>query len=236
MRLEQVTITGIDDQTEMSFIDDMTSRFGHVEWGVLLYDKKRGTPRYPSDSWLANLTGTFRHKYDTQFCAHICGTLCDRMITDGGETYLTGELIEFSDPRFFSRVQLNSYPDSQWDFTAINRLASNICPYADIILPIPNEVIRDRVRPIFLGNVNFLFDASRGRGVKPKEWPAADIEGYLGFAGGITPDNIREVLDPLCSRSENVEFWIDMESGVRTNDHLDPVKVEKMLTIAETYL
>lgn len=234
MRLDCVTITGIDDGVDLSVIDDLSARFDFVEWGVLLSTDRKGTPRYPSDRWLAELTNTFFGKYDNSFAAHLCGSLCERFVETSGETYLTGELIEFSKPRFFSRIQINSYP--RWTPVQINALASRLLGYADLIVPIPTDDVLERAKQTFLENVEFLYDRSRGRGIVPIEWPRIEINGPVGFAGGISPDNVREALDTLTARPEDRFFWIDMESGVRIDDRFDPERVESVLTIAKDYL
>lgn len=48
---------------------------------------------------------------------------------------------------------------------------------------------------------------------------------YQGFAGGLNPENIlerKEEIDILWEK----DYWLDMESGVRTDDWFDLDKVE----------
>src|SRR4051812_39531430 len=101
MILDFVTITGADDNVDLLFLDDMTTKYPHVEWGILLSDSRKGQPRYPSDAWLARLTDTLYTKFDNNFSAHLCGSLCERLINEGAEIYKTGELIEHSVPKMF---------------------------------------------------------------------------------------------------------------------------------------
>ena len=49
---------------------------------------------------------------------------------------------------------------------------------------------------------------------------------HLGFAGGIGPDNVLDVIRDIGPRDP---YWIDMESGVRTDDKLDLAKVRRVL-------
>ena len=62
------------------------------------------------------------------------------------------------------------------------------------------------------------------------------IEGKLcGYAGGISPDTIENVLQSLDHNVLGLT-WIDMESGVRDdNDYLDLDKVEFILKKAANY-
>lgn len=237
MIFDFMTITGADDEVDLLFLDDMTTQFPHVEWGILLSEKRKGSPRYPSDKWLARLTDTFYTKFDTAFSAHLCGSMCDRLIIEGGETYISGELVEHAIPKLFSRLQLNSYPEMSDRTASVNSLASSVTELGiEIILPVPNDTVLENSRRTFLNNVAFLYDSSRGKGIVPAEWPTPDRDRYVGYAGGFTPDNIQEFLERARNAPTNQHFWIDLESGARTDDNLDYKKVEKILSISEGYV
>ena len=237
MRLERVTITGIDDQVDLGWLDELTFAFPFVEWGVLLSDGRKGKPRYPTDEWVARLTDMFMPRYDNNFSAHLCGDLCDRLIGDAGQSYLRGELVPQSRPGFFSRIQLNSFADNpKWEFHHINLLASNLDGNSEIIVPITDEQAMYRVRQAFHANVNFLHDPSRGQGVPTENWSNPHTEHFVGFAGGIGPHNVRDVIEMLNARDDDRWYWIDMETNVRTDDQLDPMKVEEILKIAASFV
>jgi phosphoribosylanthranilate isomerase len=59
----------------------------------------------------------------------------------------------------------------------------------------------------------------------PISAPAYASKVHLGFAGGINPDNVIDKMDEITSLPVG-RFWIDMESGVRTDDRFDLDKVE----------
>lgn len=76
--------------------------------------------------------------------------------------------------------------------------------------------------------VVWLHDPSGGRGVLPDVRPShpGDCR-FLGFAGGLRPENAREVLESLrCveafdnswEQEEIAPFWIDGETGFRDSD------------------
>jgi phosphoribosylanthranilate isomerase len=72
-----------------------------------------------------------------------------------------------------------------------------------------------------LFNPHFLFDSSGGRGELPDSWPTIDLPN-MGAAGGLNPENIRANLDLMRERGYIRDgFWIDVESGVRTDDRWD---------------
>ena len=84
---------------------------------------------------------------------------------------------------------------------------------------------------LFDHNYSALLDASGGRGINT----GIDIlhtSKKIGYAGGFNPDNVEEKLSYLL---ENVDgpFWIDMESGVRTDDWFDLNKVIKVMEICD---
>ena len=49
----------------------------------------------------------------------------------------------------------------------------------------------------------------------------------FGYAGGINPENVVDVVRELNDICET-DFWIDMETGIRTNDKFDVKKCEEI--------
>lgn len=75
--------------------------------------------------------------------------------------------------------------------------------------------------------VQMLFDRSGGTGKVPDTWPRHPGGGVqVGYAGGINPDNVLDVIDAI---GPDGPYWIDMESGVRTDDWFDLDKCEAVL-------
>ena len=62
--------------------------------------------------------------------------------------------------------------------------------------------------------------------VKPLNIPGLKV----GYAGGLNPENVGEKLEYLMENVEG-EFWIDMESGVRTDDRFD---IDKCVSVLQT--
>jgi phosphoribosylanthranilate isomerase len=83
--------------------------------------------------------------------------------------------------------------------------------------------------------MSVLLDASGGRGidtpVKPLNIPGLKV----GYAGGMNHDNVGDKLYQLLRDAEG-DFWIDMESGVRTDDRFDLNKVYKVLQVCQEIL
>jgi phosphoribosylanthranilate isomerase len=68
--------------------------------------------------------------------------------------------------------------------------------------------------------VDWLFDRSGGL------WPPhPGGDRLVGYAGGIGPDNVADVLEQIGATGP---YWIDMESGVRTDDRFDLGKCRRV--------
>lgn len=95
-------------------------------------------------------------------------------------------------------------------------------------------------RPLYDGhypNLTILHDASGGRGIAG-EFSVPPLNWSLpGFAGGLNPENLASKLDAIYAMDGNFkDFWVDMESGVRTDDQLDLDKVQRVLEICKTFM
>jgi len=75
--------------------------------------------------------------------------------------------------------------------------------------------------------VDWLYDVSFGTGVKPDRWPVPPVADgpFCGYSGGIGPDTVGEILARIAAPGGAV-YWIDMESGVRTDGAFDLAKCE----------
>ena len=88
-----------------------------------------------------------------------------------------------------------------------------------------------------VNNIAPLYDISGGHGVLPDKWPDFFSLKRCGFAGGLSPENVAEVLEKL---ENNIpEFaWIDVESKVRSEDDqkFDLDKVQQFLENAQPWV
>lgn len=212
--LNKVTITGADDNTDINEILDISEKYPFVEWGILFSKSKVGTPRYPSPHWLINFLFLKTLNVKFNFSAHICGDYCKEICESGNGLFFDQFFVQK-----FDRFQIN-YHDNPWNVDILNNIRKLCVNYKlnhwQIILPVEKFI-----------DVEFtqLYDCSWGKGISPSEWiQNPGIE--CGYAGGIGPDNIEEVLSKI---DFAFPCWIDMESNVRTNDKLDLNKVAIVL-------
>jgi hypothetical protein len=199
-----VTFTGIDARTDIDRVRDLSSRYP-IEWGILFSPSRQGRePRYPAMD-IIGIAATELHT-SVRLSAHICGLFAAK-INAGKDLPI--------DLHGFRRAQINTIAadvDAIADFGKRHSL--------DVIVQHRTLRFPDDDR------VTWLYDCSGGRGEEAKTWPLHPGEGKLfGYAGGLNPGNINAMND-LIKLDEDSPYWLDMESGIRTEDWLDLDKCE----------
>lgn len=215
MKLWRVTFTGADDQTSQEEMLKISREFEFVEWGILFASK---LDRCPSQEWLAKLP------QGMNLSAHLCGTFVAAAMNGVFESYDS-----------FGRIQLNFYKKRL-------QTALNCQPLQDAIKKLKQDVIFGgnfkgvEVIPEKLPlNVQFLHDASGGHGVSPKNWPEPIKNIAVGYAGGLRVENLADQLKNIAEVAKDRSVWVDMESGVRTENKFDLEKVKQCLEICSEY-
>lgn len=198
-----ITFTGLDTRTSLIRAAELSERYP-VEWGVLFSESKQGNdPRYPDRDSL-ELLKNFSN--DLILSAHICGKYSRRI--------MDGDLLIDLDLSAFTRTQVNTTSpdyDQIADFADYHELVG-ITQFRTLEVPEDPDIY-------------FLYDCSGGRGERPDKWPVGLTDNFLGYAGGIGPDNVLDVISEIDAQ----EYWIDMESKVRTDNWLDLDKCEAVL-------
>lgn len=228
--ISRVSLTGPDDRTDLTRLADLSQQFPRVEWALLYVPHKEGAPRNPSRQWRE----AFFKRVQTGCAVHLCGALAFEQLL-GGE--LPADVLQAQ------RLQLNINARTQ-DFSdeqALEVYARALELGPDVILQYhPGTAtlierfvhqVPEAIRP----RVHVLLDASRGTGTAPDAWvrPACLDSFYVGYAGGIGPENIGAVLGAISGHSR--ECWVDMESGIRTDNQFDAAKAEQVLQAVEHF-
>lgn len=223
MKINRVTITGADDKINIKDLIELTEKYPFVEWGILFSSGREGTQRYPSHKWIKEIVET-----DLPLSAHFCGWWAKQVLEE--ENY---SLIRQAEG--FSRIQLNyNFARSRgWKL-------DNLIEYAkdspkDIILQVNKSnapIITELKVP---KAINFLYDASGGRGTVI-ERIEAPFDNYTGYAGGLAVENIDHICNLIKITELDDTVWIDLESGARTNNEFDLKKVEEILRISSKYI
>ncbi len=236
--IRKVTITGIDQFTSRVRLAMIQRAHPFVEWGVLLSETKAGKDnRYPPVEWIndtmAHSLGAVR---DLNLSGHVCGAWA-RDIANGGREFVDTHPMWLGK---FQRLQLN-----------ISHVLDKIYPHSDlykgleaivgprVIIQLRDDSLWYTIMTPLMDKVDILFDCSGGRGLLPECWPRPSLDGVLrpnfGYAGGLKPENLKEQIEAIQMASEGQPVWIDVESGVRTDEVLDLDKVETFLDIAAPY-
>ncbi|EEC46949.1 predicted protein [Phaeodactylum tricornutum CCAP 1055/1] len=249
-RLRALGFCGADDSVHPHLLVMMAHAYPVVEFGILFRPDKAGMPRYASDTWVEQLANVVR-TYNTQIAdtakgnriklaAHLCGSRVNEVLN--GQSDFVQQLQSWG----FQRVQINA--------TAVNgvetsRLTESILLVATVMKEFPQlEFIvqkNEETRPLWQGliaaglppNVSMLVDESKGTGVlNSSAWPPPPELYDIGYAGGIGPPNIRQVLQDVAEAGQGREIWVDMESSLRSitdgNDVFNLNKCYKVIAVA----
>jgi len=244
-KLQKVTISGADDKVAISDLQALTERYPFVEWAILFSPKKHGEPRYPTMSWIHDIGMLDGTKFNKAL--HLCGGYARFFAMGKGEPdWNIKDLLDTIDD--FERVQINLR--NQLDDIDIKHLARNMFEslVLDYIIQLSDDSDRSRnfldqinlavksLNPVY--NVYPFLDASGGRGVEAKNWQMnLSIKHQRGYAGGINPGNVESIVKEIAaSLPDGEQFWIDMESGIRTDDNFDLKLVQDVLEICRPYV
>lgn len=234
MKINRVTITGADNNTDINEMVEISKQYPFVEWGILFSPKRIGEERYPDMNWLSKLRDYWM-EYDLRLSAHLCGGYTREMLV-GINDLSENNLKEYLE--MFGRRQLNfNSSKNELDVNLFFNLLERQ-PEVEFILQQNNanfKICHD-VRERHIKNVSFLFDSSGGRGTIASQWKQPFYGFFTGYAGGLSPENLEHELKKIKEVVGDDVIWIDTESRVRTNTILDMEKVKQFLEIASKYV
>lgn len=227
MRLRHCTLTGADDAVNPADLLTLAEEFPFAEFAILLMPSEMGKPRFPTAGWIRKFAATMKGKPTG---IHLCGEALLGFI-DGDPAIL--DLMQG-----FDRIQVNVKFAGMADKYAPQKLVAAIkaSPQWQFIIQYgKNEnalltLLKDAP------NHAVLFDESAGRGVSPDSWQAPLPGHFCGYAGGMNPDNVKKNLEMIAKVAGDHTTWIDMETGIRTNDAFDLDKIRRVLEIAKDYV
>jgi len=210
----KISFTGVDDTTEVADLVALSNEsIFPIEYGILINLGKEG-PRYPS--------ATQRQKVLSEnlfTAAHLCGaSTFEYILYSGLDNSFGQELFQYD------RIQVNINARKD-DFTS-EQVVKVFETLQDFGLKTIFQYYEKSKRLLDLvGSTDVLFDSSRGLGILAENW-SDPLPGYsCGYAGGLNPtttDQFQLFYDM------NVD-WIDMESGVRTDNKFDVAKAREVV-------
>ena len=241
-KITHTVITGADDRVLVNDIIKLNATYPQcIEWAILYFPEKEGSPRNPSKRWRTD----FLDRSKCSKALHLCGKQIFRDILAKNERY--EEFMEEAEGYDKFQLNINSrkqiftpdevieiYETLAWEGLHL------IFQYHDGSKEVIDTYLSRYATELQMHkvpDVTILFDASKGTGVSPEVWSTPiKINGNpipFGYAGGLNPNNITEQLHGMYKANQNYSFFIDMESGVRTDNELDLAKVENIILKVE---
>lgn len=220
-----ITFTGVDARTDIGRLCALSSRYP-VEWGVLFSRTNQGRAnRYPALEHVGQLRKLCAQNR-IQLAAHICGGYSNEIMQGGYHPDLSWGLVNL-----FSRTQIN-VNDGETLVDGHYVKAEHAAKFAAHI-GARRAVVQCCGAFPDDHQVDWLYDLSGGAGREPQSWDAAasQVSGFVGYAGGIGPNNVLRILSQIeKTHPEGKPFWIDMEGRIRdVNDWLDLDACEAVL-------
>lgn len=225
--VNKITFTGVDNRTDIRKLQEIYKAFPFVEFGILMSMNNTGSDtvnRFPHPLVIKNI----KHA-GIPYSVHVCGKLVRDAISTGQleavETFLADNGAGAP-----NQIQLNIKGFDKYEPFVCKGAIPIIIQVSDTKAAGYYELMRAQSE-----NVHALFDISGGKGISGLNGGfdlGFDADGYVGFAGGLNPENVAFALGYITAGKQNDhDFWIDMESGVRTDDWFD---TEKVLAVCET--
>jgi hypothetical protein len=226
-KLRALGFCGADDSVNPNLLGIFSHSYPFVEFGVLFRPDKQGKPRYASPEWVQKLSLVAKLSHGRmRLAAHLCGTRVNEVL-DGNDSFLKtlGGL-------GFQRVQVNATAVNGVELEFILQKNDETKPLWEGLLNMENDAAGKA--GYLPENVSMLVDESKGTGVLASSWPNPP-DGYaIGYAGGIGPKNIDNVLQDVFHAAKGREIWIDMESSLRSmKDGKDVFDLDKCYDVIE---
>ncbi len=230
MKLTRVTFTGIDLWTDLQRLSDISQKHPYVEFGLLLSkDWQENGPRFPDPDIIWKLANIWSNQ-PFHLSLHLCGELA--IAAAKGDYTILDTMIAPNLFSIFERVQLNL--DSKPMFDVLHRMSKTD---KEVIVQMRTAALCQQfLKGGSPDGMSYLIDFSGGRGLDtPVE--VVNVSGiHVGYAGGIGPENVEAKLRTLLEYPSDGEFWIDMETRVRTEEKFDLDKVEEVLRICDNLI
>ena len=202
-------------------------------------------------SYFLNIVSLYKRKEDLRMfleimlSLHVCGKWA-REVSKGDWSFVHDLTHKSVYVNWFDRVQLNFAPyikyicDADWtnpekiDFLQGISVAAKTISNVQFIFQMGDFYNRLSYEAQAYGaNAVSFLDGSGGQGKLPENWNTST--GYCGYAGGLSPENLHEQISLIFAASNGNPFWIDVETGVRTNNLLNMTRVRKFLEICANH-
>jgi phosphoribosylanthranilate isomerase len=222
--LKLVSFVGVDEKTDFSELEKISNAFaglGFVEWSVLYSDSKSvgNYVRYPSYKFCKDFLERSAATNYVHSSLHLCGSVIERYLKQEKDVM---ELCEKA-----HRIQLNT---NIRDFPSYEKLTNDLMNVMSVrghnIVLQENKTKRNfnlsflkTIPKSLYSQVSLLHDGSGGFGREITQIDTPSPNFFTGYAGGINPENVAKIVNLIENTNPNdTRYYIDMESGVRTDN------------------
>jgi hypothetical protein len=218
--LKACTLTGVDEKTSFDWIRSVSAIHPFAEFAILYSmtpDDK--DDRYPTREFIERFADAMEGT-GVRTALHICGRAVAAFVAGDEDVRALAAR--------FGRVQIN-FNAARSPFTVEDlALAIASVDHPVITQHFPSNAVVSAF--VTAPNHHVLFDASGGNGRRGEGWPDRVAGKYIGYAGGFGPDTIKVDTMGAELHAHGEDYWIDMESRIRSDGWLDE---EKCLTVLE---
>lgn len=227
--LTMVSLTGADDHISVLDLVEFQRQHPAVEWGILYVPGKEGQPRNPTQPWREEFFSQCQH-HEMQSAVHLCGTQAFEQLKS---KTLPPELLKAQRWQLnanarrpeFNKFELQDLYQSALDYPGFE--GEVILQFHEHSSEAVDAFLSGKCRSGHLhelARIGVLLDDSRGKGVETQNWRISsgmrrNLLASVGLAGGIGPQNSDRAVQN--GRQLGRPFWIDMESGIRTENEFD---------------
>ena len=223
--LERVTLTGVDETTNLAGLMELAAEYPRAEFAALAGSRTdSGDPEYPGRATI-HLLGEMG-ELGVRTALHLCGSMAREVAIEGSSL---DEILELC--RGYSRVQVNLA--AEWfGQERTQRTREGVIAFAETVLA-ETVILQHRGDwssiPVEHPKVDYLFDLSGGEGVDSLDvWPPPPGGRAVGYAGGIGPDNIAEALT-FTRGYPDERLWLDMQTKLRDANHRFDMRKARMV-------
>lgn len=225
---KKVTFTGVDNKTSPTSLQILASRYNTIEFGILVSKSNTDLDKVTRFPNFETIDKVLNANLPSVSC-HICGELARHYVHTGDFSEIRDFLGQQRVDKF-SRFQLNIRGYDNYNLFVIEEDIHIIIQVSDA----KSYQYFYQMQELNPNKVEALIDYSGGHGKLGCFNYVSDGDEIFGYAGGININNVAYILGYIEGRMEfDVNYWIDMESSVRTDDWFNTSKVREICSEIE---
>jgi len=248
LAIDRVVFSGLDHTADLDLVMSVDHWLNasvypkhqvRFEYGILV-SRNNDRPRYPTFGWI-NRFADMERDQTTTLSLHLCGAIA--------RDYINGEIDHHGLPEAMclaDRIQLNGICKMDYRVTGLvgqlfetqTFMKRQNRPNFRFIMQIDSPENLYKWAELHTAGIHIdpMFDSSGGLGKTIAEVPEPPRDAYVGYAGGISPDNLLDIatkiVTPQRNKPKQQNIWLDMESSLR-NPETDQFSVGQMLRVIE---